>query len=187
MFYLLRDWNVIIARVRALLPKRVEATVVLLFKQCDEVLGSFIRGQLLVILCLAALYSLGLSLVGLKMAVLIGMIAGVLSVVPYLGFAVGIISALLMALIQFQAPLPLLWVALVFGICQLIEGMFLTPVLVGDKIGLHPVAVIFSVLAGGQLFGFLGVLLALPVAAIIMVLLRYVHAHYEQSELYKLK
>ena len=186
MFYLLRDWNVIIARIRSLLPKRIEATVVSLSKQCDEVLGSFIRGQLLVIFCLAALYSVGLSIVGLKMAVLIGLIAGILNVVPNLGFAVGITTALLVALVQFQAPLPLVWVGVVFGICQLIEGMFLTPVLVGDKIGLHPVAVIFSVLAGGQLFGFLGILLALPVAAIIMVLLRYAHSHYEQSRLYKM-
>jgi len=184
MFYLLRDWNVILKRIHALLPRRIEGIAIQLAHQCDDMLGSFIRGQLLVMLCLAGLYSIGLWLVGIKMAVLIGMMAGVLSVVPYLGFAVGLTSALLVALVQFHAFLPLALVALVFVICQFLDGMFLTPVMVGDRIGLHPVAVIFSVLAGGQLFGFLGVLLALPVAAISMVLLRYAYGRYRESLLY---
>jgi predicted PurR-regulated permease PerM len=148
------------------------------------VLGAFLRGQLTVMLALGIIYSIGLGLVGLELALLIGMLAGVVSFVPYLGFIVGIIVAGVAALMQFQELLPLLYVAIVFGVGQMAEGMVLTPMLVGEKIGLHPVAVIFAVLAGGQLFGFFGILLALPVAAVVMVLLRYTHERYVGSRLY---
>ena len=133
---------------------------------------------------LALIYSVGLWIVGLELALLLGMLAGVVSFVPYLGFIVGIVSAGVAAVMQFQELLPLLYVALVFMTGQMIEGMLLTPMLVGERIGLHPVAVIFAVLAGGQLFGFFGVLLALPVAAVVMVLLRHLHERYLNSELY---
>ena len=183
-FYMLRDWDIMVAHVHELIPRRYEAVVAQLARASDEVLGAFLRGQLTVMLALGIIYSVGLSIVGLELAVLIGMLAGVVSFVPYLGFIVGIIAAGIAAIMQFQELTPLLYVAIVFGIGQMIEGMLLTPLLVGEKIGLHPVAVIFSVLAGGQLFGFFGILLALPVAAVVMVLLRYTHERYVGSSLY---
>ncbi len=183
-FYLLRDWDILVARVRELLPRSVEPVVVDLASQSDEVLGAFLRGQLLVMLGLAVIYATGLWLVGLDLALLIGFVAGMVSFVPYLGFIVGIIVAGIAALMQFHDAVHLIYVALVFGVGQLVEGTVLTPLLVGDRIGLHPVAVIFAVLAGGQLFGFFGVLLALPAAAVIMVLVRYAHRRYRHSALY---
>ncbi len=184
-FYLLRDWDLMLAKLRRLLPRRQEGLVVRLAEECHEVLGAFLRGQLLVMLALALVYSAGLMLLGLELGLLIGLLAGLASIVPYMGFVVGISAALIAALFQFGLDwLPLLGVLLVFGVGQLLEGMWLTPTLVGDRIGLHPVAVIFAILAGGQLFGFTGVLLALPVAAVIMVLLRHVHDFYKLSALY---
>ncbi|MDH5784725.1 MAG: AI-2E family transporter [Chromatiales bacterium] len=183
-FYMLRDWDILVARVHELIPRRYEEVVVRLARSSDEVLGAFLRGQLTVMMALGGIYSIGLSIVGLELAVLIGMLAGVVSFVPYLGFIVGIVVAGIAALMQFQELLPVLYVVIVFGIGQMFEGMVLTPLLVGEKIGLHPVAVIFAVLAGGQLFGFVGILLALPVAAVVMVLLRYTHERYVGSTLY---
>ncbi len=184
-FYLLRDWDLIMAKLRMLLPRRREATVMALMRECHEVIGAFLRGQLLVMLALAVVYSAGLMLVGVELGLLIGVLAGLASIVPYMGFVVGISAAFIAVLFQFGLdPYPLLGVAAVFTVGQMLEGMLLTPLLVGDRIGLHPVAVIFAVLAGGQLFGFTGVLLALPVAAVIMVLLRHVHDLYKLSDLY---
>ena len=183
-FYLLRDWDILLQHIRELVPRRLEADLVRLAASTDEVLGAFLRGQLTVMLCLGTVYALGLWLVGLDFALLIGMIAGLVSFVPYLGFIVGIVLASLAAYLQFHEFMPLLGVIAVFGVGQALEGMLLTPLLVGDKIGLHPVAVIFAVLAGGQLFGFVGILLALPVAAVMMVLVRYAHEHYLRSSLY---
>ncbi len=184
-FYLLRDWDHIMARLRSLLPRRQEPVVVGLLGECHEVIGAFLRGQLLVMLALAFVYAVGLMLVGLELGLLIGVLAGLASIVPYMGFVVGIGAAMVAALFQFGLePYPLLAVAAVFTVGQMLEGMLLTPLLVGDRIGLHPVAVIFAVLAGGQLFGFVGVLLALPIAAVIMVVLRHVHDIYKLSDLY---
>lgn len=185
-FYLLRDWDLLVARVRELLPRSLEPTVARLTTECDAVLSEFLRGQLLVMAALSFIYTLGLFLVGLDLALLLGLVAGVVSFVPYMGFIVGIVFAGAAAFFQFQEFLPIVLVAVVFGVGQLLEGMVLTPMLVGERIGLHPVAVIFAVLAGGQLFGFLGVLLALPVAAVVVVLLRHVQDGYLDSELYKL-
>ena len=185
-FYLMRDWDLLMARLRALLPRSREASAVRLAGECHEVLGAFLRGQLLVMLALAVIYSTGLMLLGLELGLLIGVLAGLASVVPYMGFIVGLSAALAAALFQFGlAPLPLLGIGVVFMVGQLLEGMLLTPVLVGDRIGLHPVAVIFAILAGGQLFGFTGILLALPVAAVIVVLLRHLHELYKLSDLYR--
>jgi len=183
-FYLLRDWDNLIASFKNLIPRRMAPTVVRLTRECNEVLGAFFRGQLLVMLCIGVVYSFGLSIIGLDVALLIGIIAGVITFIPYLGFAVGLITGLIASFVQFHDPMHLLYVGIVFGIGNVLEGMVLSPLLVGESIGLHPVAVIFAVLAGGQLFGFTGVLLALPVAAIIMVLLRFVRKQYEKSELY---
>ncbi len=183
-FYLLRDWRLLLERVHMLLPRRLEPVAVRLARQGDEVLGAFFRGQLLVMLALAFVYSAGLWMVGLDLALLIGMVAGLVSFVPYLGFITGIVMASVAAVMQFHETLPLLYVAIVFMAGQALEGVVLTPWLVGEKIGLHPVAVIFAVLAGGQLFGFFGVLLALPVAAVVMVILRYLLERYLGSEFY---
>jgi len=133
---------------------------------------------------LASIYTVGLAMIGLELSLLIGVAAGIVSFVPYLGLIVGIGLAGLAAFLQFHEWLPVLMVVLVFGVAQVVEAVVLTPRFVGERIGLHPVAVIFAVLAGGQLFGFTGVLLALPVAAVIMVLLRHTHQRYLDSQLY---
>ena len=184
-FYLLRDWDLIVERVHELLPRKIEGRVAHLAKDCDEVLGAFMHGQLLVMISLGTVYSVGLWLVGLDMALLIGMGAGLVSFVPYLGFILGVLVAGVAAVMQFQEALPVLFVLMVFGVGQMLESFLLTPYLLGDRIGLHPVAVIFAVMAGGQLFGFFGVLLALPVAAVIMVMLRHAHGEYVVSHLYR--
>ncbi len=183
-FYLLRDWDVLIARIDELLPRKNQPVIRELAKQSDEVLSSFLRGQFVVMLVLGAVYSIGLWFIDLKLALLIGMLAGVVSFVPYLGFIVGIVAASVAMLLQTHDVMQLIPVVIVFSIGQMLEGMLLTPVLVGDKIGLHPVAVIFAVLAGGQLFGFVGILLALPVAAVLVVLLRYLHKQYLASSIF---
>ena len=183
-FYLLRDWDKLIEGIRMLLPRKIEPTISGLAKEIEEVLGAFMRGQLMVMIALGIIYASGLWLVGLDLAFIIGIVAGLLSIVPYLGTAVGIIAALVAALFQFQDVFHPIMVLVVFVVGQSLEGMVLTPRLVGDRVGLHPVAVIFAVLAGGQLFGFLGILLALPVASALNVLIRHAHQEYTGSALY---
>lgn len=183
-FYLLRDWDLLVANVNDLLPRQFAPKITQMAQEIDAVLAQFLRGQLTVMLVLAVVYVLGLWIVGLDLAFVVGVIAGLLSFVPYLGVIVGVVLAGLAALMQFQDAYHLLGVAAVFGAGQLLEGMVLSPLLVGDRIGLHPVAVIFAVMAGGQLFGFFGVLLALPVAAAIVVLLRHSRDEYKRSGLY---
>lgn len=184
-FYLLRDWDVLLAHIHDLLPRRYEGTLVGLARECDEVLSGFLRGQLLVMLALMMIYAFGLWLVGLDLAFSIGLLAGLVSFVPYLGFIVGISAAGLAAMVQFQDMFYLLYVGMVFGVAEGIQGLVLSPWLVGGRIGLHPVAVIFAVLAGGQLFGFVGVLLGLPAAAVMVVLLRHSRELYFTSDLYE--
>jgi predicted PurR-regulated permease PerM len=183
-FYLLRDWDVLVEQLRGLVPRRWEPATTALVRECDDVLAAFLRGQLLVMLALGLIYSVGLWLAGLEFALLIGMFAGLVSFVPYLGSIVGILVAGVVALIQFQDVVHIVFVLAVFGVGQAIEGMVLSPWLVGERIGMHPVGVIFAVMAGGQLFGFFGVLVALPVAAILTVLLRHAHARWLESDLY---
>jgi len=185
-FYFLRDWDKLVERVASMIPRNHIATITNLARESDEVLGAFIRGQFLVMIALGVVYAAGLSLVGLKLGLLIGLVAGLISFIPYLGATTGIVMAVVAALVQAQGfDLKLLiLVGVVFTVGQLLESYVLTPRIVGDKIGLHPVAVIFAVMAGGQLFGFLGMLLALPVAAVSNVLLRYAHQRYRESELY---
>lgn len=184
-FYLLRDWDPLIRATRDLLPRKMEPEISRMVIEVDEVLGAFFRGQLMVMLALGVIYSVGLSLVGVDLGVLIGMGAGLLSIVPYLGSIIGVLVAAVAAIFQFQDVFHPLMVLLVFVVGQTAEGMYLTPKLLGDQIGLHPVTVIFAVLAGGQLFGFLGILLALPVAAALNVLVRNMLQKYRQSELYQ--
>jgi predicted PurR-regulated permease PerM len=184
-FYLLRDWDKITRGCRDLLPRSIEPTIMKLIDECDEVLSAFFRGQLLVMMSLGFIYAVGLSLVGLKVGVMIGLIAGAACIVPYLGFIVGIAAASIAALVQFGTWEPLPWIGLVFIVGQCVESFILTPHLIGNRIGLHPVAVIFAILAGGALFGFFGVLLALPVAAVIMVWMRYLLKRYQLSALFQ--
>ena len=184
-FYLLRDWDLMTAKIHDAIPRRMEQKASQIVKDVDVVLGAFFKGQILVMLCLASLYFIGLSLLGLEFALLIALIAGVVSFVPYLGLIIGVLLACLASLLQLHDVSGILSVLLVFGTVQVLESVLLTPVLVGDKIGLHPVAVIFAVMAGGQLFGFSGVLLALPIAAVLLVLLNHVNDRYKNSPLYK--
>jgi len=184
-FYMLRDWDKFIEGIHSLLPRQIEPEVTRLASESNLMLSAFLRGQVLVMVSLATIYSIGLWLVGVKFALLIGLIAGIVSFVPYMGLIVGIAIAGIAVLLQFDAPLlPLALVAAVFGVGQVIEGALLTPLLVGDRIGMHPVAVMFSVLAGGQLFGFFGILVALPVAAVLAVIVRDIHKRYMRSHLY---
>lgn len=183
-FYLLRDWDDCIERIRQMIPLNVEPKVVKLTRECDEVLSQFLRGQLLIMCVLGFVYALGLAFVGLDLAILIGLVSGLASIVPYLGFVIGILSAITAAMFQFQDLTPIVYILIVFLLGQGLEGIILTPLLVGDRIGLHPVAVIFAVMAAGHLFGFFGVLLALPIAAVVMVFLRDLKSSYLSSELY---
>jgi predicted PurR-regulated permease PerM len=184
-FYLLRDWDDLVLKINNLLPRRMKNTVVELTRESDEILGAFIRGQLLVMLLLGIIYAIGLWFVGLDLALLLGLVAGLASIVPYMGVVVGVCAAGVAAYFQFHDIPHLVGVAAVFTVGQMLEGMLLTPLLVGDRIGLHPVAVIFAIMAGGQLAGFTGILLALPVAAVLMVLVRYLHLKYKDSHLYQ--
>ena len=183
-FYLLRDWDLLVDGIRKLLPRRIESAVIRLSSEINEVLAAFVRGQLIVMFALGVIYTAGLWLLGLDLAFIIGMGAGLLTIVPYLGTMVGLAAAVLAAAFQFQDLFSMAMVLLVFAVGQTLEGMVLTPRLVGDRIGLHPVAVIFAILAGGQLFGFLGILLALPVTAALNVLVRHLRDEYTKSTLY---
>ena len=186
-FYFLRDWDGLVARISEVIPRTLADTATRLAYQSDQVLGGFLRGQLLVMASLATIYTVGLWLVGIDYALLIGMGAGLVSFIPYLGTISGLVAAVVAALVQYHDVLHLVLVLIVFGIGQVAEGFVLTPKLVGDRIGLHPVVVIFAIMAGGQLFGFVGVLIGLPVAAIVMVILRHLHEQYLGSELYGLQ
>ncbi len=181
-FYLMRDWDELVGAVGALLPRRSAALWTRLARESDQVLGAFLRGQVAVMFALGVIYTTGLWLIGLDFALLIGMFAGLVSFVPYLGLIVGVLIAGLASLLQFQGIGELHWVVLVFVAGQAVEGAVLTPRLVGEQIGLHPVAVIFAVMAGGQLYGFFGILLALPVAAVAMVFVRHMLETYHASQ-----
>ena len=185
-YYFLRDWDLLVERVAALVPRDHLDTVTRLARESNDVLAAFLRGQFVVMVALGAIYAIGLQLSGLKLGLLIGMVAGLISFIPYLGATTGIVLAVVAALVQAQGldTRLLVLVGVVFTVGQLLESYVLTPRIVGDKIGLHPVAVIFAVMAGGQLFGFLGMLIALPAAAVINVLLRFAAERYRQSGLY---
>lgn len=181
-FYLLRDWELICDRIMKAVPKSKAATVRSLAHQCDEALGGFFRGQLIVMFALCLIYGLGLTLIGLKTGLVIGVIGGLLSIVPFLGSAFVLIVSLLAALVQFGTMKGLLLVFAVFLVGQGLEGYVLTPYFIGERIGLHSVVVIFAIMAGGTLFGFFGVLLALPVAAIAKVFINYSYQRYLKKQ-----
>ena len=184
-FYFLLDWDRMLDSFRRLIPRRHEEQTLVIVKECHSVLGAFVKGQFLVMVLLGVVYAMGLQLIGLEVGLIIGMVAGLCSIIPYLGFAVGIIAAVIASLFQFGIDwMQLLLVGVVFMIGQAVEGYILQPFLLGDKIGLSPVAVVFAVLAGAQLGGILGMLIALPVAAVIVVLLRHAREFYENSPMY---
>ncbi|MDN5511426.1 chloramphenicol efflux transporter CxpE [Acinetobacter sp.] len=184
-FYFLLDWDRMLDSFRRLIPRPYEKATLNIVSECHSVLGAFVKGQFLVMLLLGVVYAGGLQMIGLEVGLIIGMVAGLASIIPYLGFAVGIIAAVIATMFQFGLDwMQLLLVGVVFMIGQAVEGYILQPFLLGDKIGLSPVAVVFAVLAGAQLAGFLGMLIALPVAAIIVVLLRHARECYEKSRIY---
>jgi predicted PurR-regulated permease PerM len=185
MFYLLRDWNMIVERLDTLIPRDWNAKVGTIASDIDMVLAEFLRGQLLVMLVLAAYYAIGLSIAGLDKAYAIGILTGILVFIPYVGFGLGLVLGVVAALLQWNGWPGFVAVLAVYGIGQLLESYVLVPWLVGDRIGLHPLAVIFALLAFGQLFGFAGVLLALPVSAALLVGLRHLRAAYVQSPIYR--
>ncbi|OGT16915.1 MAG: hypothetical protein A3I12_00285 [Gammaproteobacteria bacterium RIFCSPLOWO2_02_FULL_38_11] len=181
MFYLLRDWNKVWEGLGDLFPDSIRSRLKKFVKEIDEVLGAFLQGQLIVILCLGLIYSVGLWMVGLDSALLVGLFAGIINIVPYLGLIVGMTIASLMMLIQYHDVIHVVYAVLVFLIGAGIDNSVLTPNLIGERIGLHPIAVIFAVLVGGHAFGLVGVLLALPVASIIMVFLRHLRTDLARS------
>lgn len=183
-FYLLRDWDRMVTAVDGFTPPRWRGLTRRLASECDDVLGSFIRGQGLVMLAMALYYTAALTIAGLELSLVVGLIAGLLSFVPYLGFAVGFASALIAVLVQDPTLWPIVWVVVVFILGQMLESNVLVPNLVGEKIGIHPVTVIFSIMAGGKIMGFTGVLIALPVAAIIAVLARELNRRWRSSPFY---
>jgi predicted PurR-regulated permease PerM len=184
-YYFLRDWHVIMAKLQEAIPRPYAPIVLRLSRESNSVLSSFIDGQLRVMFFLGMIYAGGLWLVGLESALLIGFLSGALNFVPYMGFVVGIVLAAIASIIQFGDIQHLLWVGVVYSIGQLAESFILTPRIVGDRIGLNPVMVIFVLMAGGLLAGFLGILLALPVAAVLNVVFKYVYEErYLQSRLY---
>jgi predicted PurR-regulated permease PerM len=185
-FYWLNDWDRMVQVIDTNLPRRQAPVIRLLAARIDTVLGSFLRGQFVVALILGCFYAISLSLVGLNFGLVIGSVAGLISFIPYVGALVGFVSAVGVALVQFwNEPLWILVVAAIFLSGQFFEGNILQPKLVGKAVGLHPVALMFALFAFGSLFGFLGVLLAVPAAAAIGVLFRYVMDRYRQSALYK--
>jgi predicted PurR-regulated permease PerM len=189
LFYLLMDWDAFVGKARDLIPPRLRGATDSFMAEADAVLGQYLRGQLLVMLLLAVFYSVGLALFGLDLALPIGVFTGLAVFVPYLGFGIGLVLAIFAGLLEFAAtagvPYVLLMVSVVYGLGQLVESFFLTPQLVGERIGLHPLAVIFALLAFGQLFGFVGVLIALPASAVLLVAIRRVRTGYLESGLYR--
>jgi predicted PurR-regulated permease PerM len=183
-YYLLLDWTNLIARAKGLIPPRWSESVQSFLNETDEVLGQYLRGQLLVMAVLAVLYTVALALVGLDLALPIGVFTGLAVFVPYLGFGLGMVMALFAAVLQFQTVLGVALVGGVYLLGQLIESLYLTPRLLGERIGLHPIAVIFALLAFGHLFGFVGVLIALPASAVLLVAIRRVKRGYLASQMY---
>ena len=184
LFYLLLDWPQLVARAHGLVPPRMRDKVAGFLDECDSVLGQYLRGQLLVMFILAVAYSIGLALFGFDLALPVGVFTGLAIFIPYVGFGLGLLLALLAGLLQFASLYALVAVAVVYGIGQVVESLFLTPRLVGERIGMNPLMVIFALLAFGHLFGFVGVLIALPVSALLVVAVRRLRALYLGSRLF---
>lgn len=185
MFYLLIDWNHFFNLVKSVVPLRAQNTVHHLAMHTDGLLSQYLRGMLIVISIMAIYYSAGLSFIGVKGAAALGVFTALMIVIPYIGITLGFTLAGLSALLQFGPGAEIIGVLILFGIGQFLEGFFLTPRLVGERIGLHPVAVLFALLLFGKLFGFFGVLLALPISAVSLVLVKYLWSVYIQTPWYQ--
>lgn len=185
LFYLLLDWRRFVRHIEALVPLPMRRAYDGFVIECDQVLGQYLRGQLSVMALLAVYYSVALWFFGLELALPIGVFTGLAVFVPYVGFGLGLLLALLAGVLQMPLYQALLMVSLVYGAGQLIESFILTPRLVGERIGLHPLHVIFALMAFGQLFGFVGVLIALPLSAVLLVAIRHLRAQYQNSQLYR--
>jgi predicted PurR-regulated permease PerM len=185
LFYLLADWPRLLSRARSFLPRAWEPKLMQLLREIDEVLAQFLRGQISVMLVLAVYYSAALGLAGFHSALPIGLLTGLLIFIPYVGFAFGLLLAILSAALEFGTWYGFIAVAVIYGLGQVVESFILTPRLVGERIGLHPLAVIFALMAFGQLFGFVGVLVALPASAALLVTLRHVRDRYFASDFYQ--
>lgn len=185
LFYLLRDWPILLDRIEQLVPRRWNRQALQIAGDADRVLSEFLRGQVLVMLVMSVFYSTGLWFAGLQFALPIGMVAGMLVFIPYVGMITGLVLATIAGAAEFTSITGILPVWGVFAAGQALEGMVVTPHLVGERIGLHPVAVIFALLAFGQIFGFFGVLLALPASAVLLVALRHAKESYLASSLYR--
>ncbi len=185
LFYLLMDWPQLVQRANGLIPPRRLPAVTSFLQESDGVLGQYLRGQLLVMGILAIYYAVGLALFGFDLAVPVGVFTGLAIFIPYLGFGLGLILALLAGVLEFASWYGVLAVAVVYGLGQLFESLYLTPRLVGERIGLSPLTVIFSLLAFGHLFGFVGVLIALPVSAVLVVAVRRLRQVYVESKLFR--
>jgi predicted PurR-regulated permease PerM len=185
MFYLLADWPNLLVRIERMVPRPYHARFMRIMREIDVVLGEFLRGQLSVMLILAVFYSVGLWIAGITFWAPVGILTGLLVFIPYVGFGLGMFLAFLVAALQFAGWGPLIGVAIVYSIGQIVESFLLTPFLVGERIGLHPLAAIFALMAFGQLFGFAGVLVALPVCAALLVALRELRDEYFASAFYR--
>jgi predicted PurR-regulated permease PerM len=185
LFYLLLDWPYLLVRIRTLLPRRWEPDVMRLASEIDALLSQFLRGQLLVMFILAAYYATALAIAGFDVALPVGILTGLLIFIPYVGYGIGLLLAIASAMLQFEPGYGLLAVAIIYGTGQVVEGFFLTPRLVGERIGLHPLAVIFALMAFGQVFGFVGVLIALPASAALLVGLKRLRSRYLASDFYR--
>ena len=184
LFYLLQDWHPFIKRLRGMIPRRWVGKISAMTEEVDDLLAQYLRGQLLVMLILATYYSVALGIAGFDIALPVGILTGLLVFIPYVGFGLGLVLALIAAVLQFTGLYGLVAVAIIYGIGQVLESFILTPQLVGERIGLHPLMVIFALLAFGQLFGFVGVLVALPASAIMSVVVRHLRQHYLNSSFY---
>ncbi|MFZ6873886.1 AI-2E family transporter [Undibacterium sp. Di27W] len=184
LFYLLMDWHALIRRLSHFIPRRFVHVTANAVAEVDDILAQYLRGQILVMIVLAVYYSVALSIARFDLALPVGIITGFLVFIPYLGYGLGLVLALIGAILQFDGFSGLLSVAIIYGIGQMLESFYLTPRLVGERIGLHPLTVIFALMAFGQLFGFIGILIALPASAVISVAVKHLRVSYLKSHFY---
>ncbi|MBI3712656.1 MAG: AI-2E family transporter [Burkholderiales bacterium] len=185
LFYLLVDWHTLMGRVKNMIPRRWLKKTQTWFAEIDGLLAQYLRGQIMVMLILAVYYSTGLALAGFDLALPVGILTGILVFIPYLGYGLGLFLALTSAVLQFNDMHGLIAVGVVYGLGQMLESFILTPKLVGERIGLHPLTVIFALMAFGQLFGFIGILIALPASAVLSVAVKHLRHSYLNSSFYR--
>lgn len=185
LFYLLVDWHALIARINNMIPRGWLKQTQTWLQEINELLAQYLRGQIMVMLILAAYYSAGLAIAGFDLALPVGVLTGLLVFIPYLGYGIGLFLALTSAVLQFNGLHGLIAIGVVYGLGQMLESFVLTPKLVGERIGLHPLTVIFALMAFGQLFGFIGILIALPTSAVLSVAAKHLRLSYLNSSFYR--